>query len=260
MQWNKINIAGEDFYEIPDIAVKDILPNSYFVSVNSRVFSAVSNRMMNPTLAKDKGYLVLNFKTKTGKSRVQQLHRLMMLTFMYYPGAEKLQVNHKDGNKLNCALYNLEWITIIGNNEHAQESGLLRSGDQCDWAILTEKDVREICQHLVDKDYGTLANLAAHYNVSTTTIGDIARRISWKHISCNYDFNYEIRGHFSEEQVRYICSVFEAMKNTQTFAYCYYYIIINLGLEDNRNIRTRIQKLYNKDPSSFAYITSQYNY
>ena len=254
-----IDICGERFYEIPDTAVRDILPQAYYVSMNARVFSAVSKRMMNPTLAKDTGYLCLNFKTKGGKSRTQNLHRLMMLTFRWYPGAEQDQVNHKDGNKLNCALDNLEWISLIGNNEHAQESGLLPSGEDCEWSKLTEEQVRNICQHLVDRDYGTLANLAAENGVSVTTIGDIARRISWKHISCNYDFNYEIRGHFTENQVHYMCQVFE-MHKEQSFNYNYFYIIFNLALPDNRNIRTRILKIYNKEPQAFAHITSQYNY
>ena len=256
---NMINIDDDIFLEITDDAVKDILPNSYFINEDGLVFSAISNRFMNPTLS-NTGYKVLNFKTKGNKSRVQMIHRILMITFYGKPKDPKLnQVNHIDGNKLNSIIDNLEWISLVGNNEHAQESGLLKTGELCDWSKLTEQQVNEICQHLVDKDYGTLQNLAKIYNVSVTTIGDIARRISWKEISRNYDFDYNIRGHFSDDEVRFICEVFSIHKN-QSFNYCYYYIIFNLGLQDTRNVRTRIQKIYNKDPNSFSHITSQYNY
>jgi hypothetical protein len=60
----------------------------------------------------------------TGTTYVH-VHRLLALAFIDCLGAyETMQVNHKDGNKLNNALDNLEWVTISQNALHAYMTGL----------------------------------------------------------------------------------------------------------------------------------------
>ena len=49
-----------------------------------------------------------------------------MLAFCPHPDADELTVNHKDGNKQNNSLDNLEWCTIAENNKHARRLGLWR--------------------------------------------------------------------------------------------------------------------------------------
>jgi hypothetical protein len=51
------------------------------------------------------------------------LHRLIALTFLENP-ENKEHVNHKDGNKINNKLENLEWATCRENNIHKIETGL----------------------------------------------------------------------------------------------------------------------------------------
>jgi hypothetical protein len=51
------------------------------------------------------------------------LHRLVAKTFIPNP-ENKEQVNHKDGNKTNSKLENLEWNTNIENQNHKINSGL----------------------------------------------------------------------------------------------------------------------------------------
>jgi len=53
------------------------------------------------------------------------LHRLLATAFIPNPDA-KPQVNHKDGNKTNNRLDNLEWVTRSENQEHAYAAGLQR--------------------------------------------------------------------------------------------------------------------------------------
>lgn len=61
---------------------------------------------------------------KDGKSRRVTIHRLVATHFIDNPG-NKPQINHKDGNKMNFSIENLEWCTAKENSRHAVDTGLL---------------------------------------------------------------------------------------------------------------------------------------
>lgn len=62
---------------------------------------------------------------KLGKRKKYLVHRLVMQTFA--PASTKPHVNHKDDNKENNALANLEWCTPKENTAHAMRNGHWRS-------------------------------------------------------------------------------------------------------------------------------------
>jgi hypothetical protein len=61
-----------------------------------------------------------------GKYKMQKIHRLVAKAFIPNP-ENKPQVNHKDANKLNNNISNLEWATAKENSQHGWENGLCES-------------------------------------------------------------------------------------------------------------------------------------
>jgi hypothetical protein len=63
---------------------------------------------------------------KDGKPKDFLVARLVALTFIGEP-TEKFTVNHKDGNRLNNRVENLEWLSSGDNTRHGFETGLFSS-------------------------------------------------------------------------------------------------------------------------------------
>lgn len=112
-----------------------------------------------------------------GKRVKERLHRLIALAFV--PGYQDgLTVNHIDGNKLNNAADNLEWVSLSRNTQHQWEIGLVDlRGDKHPSAVLTSKRVVYIRRLLA---LGVTPNtLAIVAGVSPKTIYKIRDGRSW---------------------------------------------------------------------------------
>lgn len=71
---------------------------------------------------KDNGYFVVTLSLH-GKHRTHYIHRLIADAFLENPNSLP-EVNHKDGNKSNNHIGNLEWCSHKENAVHAWENGL----------------------------------------------------------------------------------------------------------------------------------------
>lgn len=69
------------------------------------------------------GYVVVQLRNR-GKQKLCKVHRLVAVLFIPNP-ENKPQVNHKDGNKKNNRISNLEWATGAENMNHARDNKLL---------------------------------------------------------------------------------------------------------------------------------------
>ena len=105
------------------------------------------------------------------------------------PRPKECDINHKDGNKLNNFVSNLEYITHSNNLIHAYKTGLFKhhkpfpNGSKNFRAKLTEKQVMEIRHNYrYGKGFNSSEKLAKRYNVHRNTICRIIKRNIWKHI------------------------------------------------------------------------------
>ena len=117
------------------------------------------------------GYLVVNLKVD-GKQKMKTVHRLVAEAFI--PNLEgKRCINHKDGNKQNNCVENLEWCTHSENNIHSFKNGLnaQRKGSSNPNAKLTDVQVKFIRENYKRYDPKfSFAALGRKFGCSATVI------------------------------------------------------------------------------------------
>lgn len=94
-------------------------PTLYKISNKGRV---ASYRKVLATNVLNSGYLSVQLKVN-GININRTVHRLVASAFLENPEGKR-EVNHIDGNKLNNAVTNLEWVTASENKLHALRIGL----------------------------------------------------------------------------------------------------------------------------------------
>ena len=112
--------------------------------------------------------------------RLFPVHKLLAELFIENDNPlEKYEVNHKDGDKGNCSLDNLEWCTPSENNKHAFDTGLKEVSLYARYRayILNRKvsplDIKTI-QEMYKNGY-TQTEIAKKYNMNQTQISAILR-------------------------------------------------------------------------------------
>lgn len=126
------------------------------------------------------GYLGVSLSIKNCR-RNAYIHRLVAETFLPNPLNKKC-VNHKDGNKQNNNIDNLEWNTYKENQNHAYDNNLWDlNGENCRLAKLTNKKVLQI-RKLSFAGELTNKEIAKKFNIYHSTVYKIHKRETWKHI------------------------------------------------------------------------------
>lgn len=112
---------------------------TYLISENGELFNTKTKRYYKGSLRGGyRGYDLI----VEGKRISKLAHRLVAEAYIENP--KKLPVvNHKDGNKLNNSVSNLEWVSYKENNLHALELGLRKKDNGRKNRILL-KEMNEI--------------------------------------------------------------------------------------------------------------------
>lgn len=153
----------------------------YLISNLGRIKNKKRNRVLKTRV--HEGYYDCRIPNKYGKNKNPRIHRMVAETFIPNPDNKK-QVNHKDGNKLNNNVDNLEWATNKENQIHSVKNGLHKAHG---YVILTEEEVHDICRLLEEgKSYRELEEINSRYKRSRTE--GIRQRKRWIEVSKKYSW------------------------------------------------------------------------
>lgn len=135
----------------------------YFISNTGEVKSSKykEERILKKQIS-TKGYYYISL-SKNGIVKKQHIHRLVAKTFIPNPD-NKICVNHKDGNKLNNFIDNLEWNTYSENNQHAYDNGLK-----------TDNRKVIISKNGITLSFNSVSKAAKHIGVQSTAISRVAK-------------------------------------------------------------------------------------
>ena len=175
--WKDIE-GFESIYQVSSIGRVKRLAGSYG---NNRKYSVNEDKILSlEKMAKGYERVQLNYKPK--RRRVL-IHVLVAETFLGKQEEPYLQVNHKNGDKADNRVENLEWVTGSENVRHAFENGLntIRNGEDNPSSKLTERDVRIILRlsafnKLNHEEIGKV------FDVSKSTINHVVSGKNWGYL------------------------------------------------------------------------------
>lgn len=165
--------------------------DSFYIDDKGNLYTDFGKRKMSDNSLRG-GYVRNNLRLKKelnkkhGKNFAR--HRLVMLCFCPIENSDKLQVNHKDGNKLNNSLENLEWCSNQENRIHACKNNLCArlTGEENPSSKLKNEDIPTIIKRLLNKE--KISDIAKDFNVSGCTISSIKNHRNWKTFTEGIDF------------------------------------------------------------------------
>lgn len=119
--WKDV-VGYEGYYQVSNLGRVRSLDRELPHSRNSTYIKR--GRVLKPIYGGD-NYQMVCLRVNN-KPKNQYIHRLVATTFIGKPQGN-MEVNHKDGDKKNNKVSNLEWVTSSENTRHAYKNGLLNS-------------------------------------------------------------------------------------------------------------------------------------
>lgn len=93
--------------------------SNYILYPNGQIYSIKSKKFLKP-IKKNNGYFAVNLYDDNGKRKMFFIHRLIATAFLENPNNYS-EVNHKDENKFNNKIDNLEWCDRKYNENYGKK-------------------------------------------------------------------------------------------------------------------------------------------
>lgn len=212
-------------------------PN-YEISSFGNIRNKTTNYILKPNLKS--GYYGVSIRNNEGKNICMKIHRLVALSFIPNP-ENKYTVNHKDHNKVNNNLSNLEWATTTEQNKHKRKpkkevQELISS--RAVWRIDKDtnekleyyKTIRFAAQWIFDNNLTSIKEFNNGNNIKTK-ISAVCQKKYGRNTTFGYKWEYcnEIENKYDDEEWKDIpCDIINGTKG---------YKISNYGRVKNRKGR-----------------------
>lgn len=163
-------IGYEGFYEVDENGQVYSLDR---ISTGKNGFQKNKGKILKPINNKKTGYQSINL-SKNGKGKKTRLHRIVAFAFLLNP-ENKPYVNHKDADKHNNAVSNLEWCTHEENTLHAMENDLVCRGERNGANKIKDHQVKEAFDRAKSGEF--LMSLAKEFNINCGTLNKAFNRV-----------------------------------------------------------------------------------
>lgn len=166
----------------------------YRIYSNGRIYSEFINRYITPT-EDSSNYLQNTLVDDNGNRKTIKTHRLVAMAFL--PNPENLpDVNHKDFNRKNNNVGNLEWCTEKYNTQYTALYNIDNNKESyMKLSPLTEEQVLLIPTLL---NYGFSVKLISKlYKVGHITIRNIITGKAWRWLKLNFNRKSFIRDYIT---------------------------------------------------------------
>lgn len=172
--------------------IESMKSNAYMVSTHGNIKSMNYNKTGKEKLMKlreDKdGYLTVSLVDKNGKSSPRKVHRLVAMAFIENPNNLPM-VNHKDENKSNNHVENLEWCDSVYNNTYNDRHK--RAGETARTSFLfsnTKFKSKPVLCHQNNKFYCSQTHASIELKLHDGLISKVVRGIQKS--TNGYSFEY----------------------------------------------------------------------
>lgn len=176
-------LRSEEWRDVPGYESLYIVSNLGRVKRILPAMGTWAGRLLSPS-PNTQGYLRVGLTDRDGRMRSVQIHRIVAAAFLG-PCPLGQEVNHKNGDRGDERLENLEYVTRSENLFHAaRELGVKWGvgGEKSPNAKLTTAQVREIRSLWATGEH-TQKQLSVAFGVSDVLISMIVNRKSWKHVN-----------------------------------------------------------------------------
>jgi hypothetical protein len=121
-----------------------------------------------------------------GKNNVM-VHRFMYMLHHQDDDITGLEICHTCDNPWCCCPEHLFADTHQANMSDMVQKGRQNKGEKHRSAILTENDVKDVLDGIMDGKFTSVIQIAKHYNITRAPISTILYGIYWKHVTKDYD-------------------------------------------------------------------------